>query len=127
MTKKEQREVFSRQLSRYVERSGRQQKDIADDLDVAPTTFNNWCTGVSVPNWGVVCKVADYFKIPPTYLIDDKPMYDPNAELDTIMMSYIRNNPKADLLIELKQIIDDMPEEKLLQIVRYAKFVKAGD
>lgn len=127
MTKKEQREIFSKQLSMYVEKSGKQQKDIADDLDVAPTTFNNWCTGVSVPNWGVVRKIADYFKIPPTYLTDDKPMYDPNMEFEYVMMSFIRKNPKADLLLELKDVIEDMSEEKLLQVVRYAKFVKAGD
>lgn len=72
MTDEEQKRIFSKNLKHYVAQSGKQQKEIADDLKVNQKTFNGWCTGLSMPKAGKVQTIADYFRIGKTDLLDDK-------------------------------------------------------
>lgn len=72
MTDEEQKRIFSKNLRYYVAQSGKQQKEIADDLKVNQKTFNGWCTGLSMPKAGKVQTISDYFKIGKTDLLDDK-------------------------------------------------------
>ena len=65
MTEEEQRRIFSKNLNYYISNSGKQQKEIAVDLGISPTTFNTWCVGK-------VQAIADYFNIGKSDLIDDK-------------------------------------------------------
>lgn len=68
----EQRRVFSNNLQKYVNMSGRTQKDIAIDLDVNPPTFSMWIKGKAMPSVSVIRKIADYFGIGITDLVDEK-------------------------------------------------------
>lgn len=72
MTDAEQRTIFSKNLSDYVYKSGKQQKDIAKELGFNQKTFNGWCNGLSMPTMGKVQAIADYFGIGKTDLLDDK-------------------------------------------------------
>lgn len=72
MTDEDERKIFAQNLKYYVANSGKMQKEIAKDLDVPLQTFNGWCNGVSIPNMGKVQKIADYFKIGKTDLLDEK-------------------------------------------------------
>ena len=68
----EQRRIFSENLRKYIGRSGKTQKDIAIDLDVNPPTFSMWVKGKAMPSVSVIRKIADYFGIGITDLVDDK-------------------------------------------------------
>lgn len=68
----EQRRIFSRNLNKYIRKSGKQQKEVAKDLGFEPTTFNTWCVGKAMPKMGKVQALADYFGILKSDLIDDK-------------------------------------------------------
>lgn len=72
MTDDEQKKIFSKNLNHYVYISGKQQKEIADLLQFNPKTFNGWCTGLSMPTMGKVQKIADYFGIGKSDLLEDK-------------------------------------------------------
>ncbi len=72
MTDEEQKKIFSRNLNFYISNSGKQQKEIAADLGISPTTFNTWCVGKIMPRMGKVQAIADYFNIGKSDLIDDK-------------------------------------------------------
>lgn len=72
MTDDEQKKIFSKNLRNYVQISGKQQKEIADDLKVNQKTFNGWCVGLSMPKAGKVQTIADYFGIGKSDLLDDK-------------------------------------------------------
>lgn len=72
MTDEEQKRIFSKNLNFYISNSGKQQKEVAKDLDISPTTFNTWCVGKIMPRMGKVQKIADYFGIGKSDLIDDK-------------------------------------------------------
>ena len=58
-----QKEVFARNLNKYLERSGKTQKEVAQAIGVIPTTFNTWCLAQALPRMGKVQLLADYFGI----------------------------------------------------------------
>lgn len=74
MTEDEQKKVFARNLNRYVDISQKTQREIAQAIDVSPQTFNTWCQGIAIPRMGKVQRLADYFNIGKSDLIDDKPV-----------------------------------------------------
>ena len=71
MTDDEQKLIFAKNLTYYVYMSGKQQKEIAEILGFNPKTFNGWCKGLSLPTMGKVQKIADYFGIGKSDLLDD--------------------------------------------------------
>lgn len=72
MTDEEQRKVFARNLNDYIYKSGKMQKEVAQDLGISATTFNNWCVGKILPRVGRIQMLADYFGINKSDLVDDK-------------------------------------------------------
>lgn len=71
MTDKEQRELFGRNLTHLIEMTGKKQQDVANDLDIPPTTFNTWCVGKVIPSVRVLHNLADYFNCSILDLIDE--------------------------------------------------------
>lgn len=71
MSDEEQKIIFSKNLNYYVYQSGKQQKEIAEILGFNPKTFNGWCKGLSLPTMGKVQKIADYFGIGKSDLLDE--------------------------------------------------------
>ena len=72
MTDSEQKKIFSKNLNYYVTQSGKQQKEVAKDLGYSATTFNTWCVGKIIPSAGKIQRIADYFNIGKSDLLDDK-------------------------------------------------------
>jgi len=72
MTDAEQKIIFSKNIKYYKSQSGKQQKEIAKDLGYSPTTFNTWCVGKIIPSAGKIQRIADYFGIGKSDLLDDK-------------------------------------------------------
>lgn len=72
MTDDEQRKIFSKNINKYINQSGKMQKEIAKELGYSPTTFNTWCVGKIIPSTGKIQKIADYFHIGKSDLLDDK-------------------------------------------------------
>lgn len=64
--------IFAKNLSYYIERSGKTQKEIAEALNVATSTLNNWVMGNKYPRMGSVEMLANYFGIQKSDLIEEK-------------------------------------------------------
>lgn len=122
MTDEEQKKIFGKNLSRYVALSGKDQKEIAKDLGYAPTTFNTWCVGKIIPSMGKVQRIADYFGIGKSDLLDDKYSIElaiENAQENKDaqarrMLAYFRKlNPDQANMIEkmLKGLLEDEKKE----------------
>ncbi len=114
MTEEEQKRIFSKNLNYYISLSGKQQKEVAQELGFRVTTFNTWCKGKIIPGMGKVQKLADYFKIGKSDLLDNKLDTDPSFD------AKILSNPEAMELIRkfcclsikdkiaIKQIIESL-------------------
>lgn len=72
MTELEQRKIFSNNLNRYIDKNNLTQLEIAKAINVSPQTFNTWVKGIAIPRMGKIQKLADYFGIYKSDLLEDK-------------------------------------------------------
>ncbi len=122
MTDDEQKRIFAKNLNYYIHQSGKQQKEIANDLGFQPTTFNTWCTGKIIPGMGKVQAIADYFKIGKSDLLDDK--LDSNPSLDAKILNDIETLNMIEKYYSLsiddkdaiKQIINSLYDRKQAEL-----------
>lgn len=70
LTASEQKAVFSKNLKYQLALHAKTQIEVSKAINVNPTTFNNWCTGLAFPRMGKVQALADYFGILKSQLID---------------------------------------------------------
>ncbi len=64
-------EIFSRNLKRYLENSGKTQKEVAAAIFVSTGTFCDWMKGRAYPRMDKVQLLAEYFGITKSDLVED--------------------------------------------------------
>ena len=64
--------TMAKNLSLYVERSGKTQKEIAELIGVSPSTFNTWIKGIKYPRIDKIEMMANLFGILKSDLIEDR-------------------------------------------------------
>jgi len=106
MTNMERLQAFSANMNKLIEKSGKQQKEVAKDLDIPSQTLNNWCKEKSMPRWGMLQKIADYFKVPVDMLV-----YPPKEQ--TIQLQIETESKKMD-------------EWQLKRLLAYAKYLNTN-
>lgn len=72
MTNLGNKEVMAKNLTYFVARSGKTQKEIASVVGVAPSTFNDWLKAKKYPRIDKIEILADYFGILKSDLIEEK-------------------------------------------------------
>ena len=70
MTEDEQKVIFSTNLNHLLDKYDKLQKEVAADIGVTPQRFNQWVKGQGVPRMHIIQKLADYFNVQKTDLID---------------------------------------------------------
>ena len=106
------KETFSKNLSYYVKVSGRDQKEIAEYVGVAPSTFNEWVKAKKYPRIDKIEKLANYFGILKSDLIENKTEKSSPEE------------PKLtegeEMLLELFRRVPEEQQTLVLQMIRAA-------
>lgn len=64
-------EIFARNLKFYVIKAGKTQSQVAADIGVSKGTFSDWCSGRSHPRMDKVQRLADYFGISKSSLVEN--------------------------------------------------------
>ena len=96
--------IFQKNLLRYLQLSGKSQKEVADAIHVSPQTFNTWCQGIAIPRMEKLQLLADYFHISKADLIEDESVSQSYSE------TYYLNEDARDLA----QFMFENPEYKVL-------------
>lgn len=105
MTRKE---VFTKNLRKLIENSGKSQIEIADAIGEKYTTFNMWVAyNGTMPRADKLQKIADYFGI----------------GLDELMCEDHDIRIKSDLDVTI-DVIRDMTPDMLERVRRYAEYLK---
>lgn len=71
MSDEKQKKIFSKNLNSYLEKYQKTQCEVAESIGVSPQTFNTWCQGIALPRMGKLQRLADYFHIEKSNLIDE--------------------------------------------------------
>lgn len=122
MTDDEQKKIFAKNLNKYISLNQKQQKEVADDLGINPSTLNMWCNGNSMPNVGKIQKLADYFRIGKSDLTDEKEDSDSDMEFMERVMKIALNDKRfvqivigySKLPTDKKDLICDFFEKFIL-------------
>ena len=109
------KEIFARNLTFYIERSGRTQKELSLAWDVPTSTINNWVMGKTYPRMGKIELMANYFGILKSDLIEDK------TKKPTISDGLTDSQRK---LIEFAKTV---PEDKAEMILRVIQSIVESD
>lgn len=94
------KEIFAKNLAFYLERSGRDQKEVAEVVGVAPSTFNEWMKAKKYPRIDKIEILANYFGILKSDLIEEvsENGYSPSepqlTEGEQLMLELFRRIPE---------------------------------
>lgn len=102
------KEIFSRNLRRYISQSGKTQKEIAKAVGVGQSTFCDWVNGRIYPRMNKVQLLAEYFGIKKSDLVED------------VNFSKSEISDKQQELIDLFQQVPDEKKEFLLKMIQAA-------
>jgi transcriptional regulator with XRE-family HTH domain len=105
----EQKEVFSRNLNRYLSLNNITQREVANSIGVSTQTFNTWCKGKALPRMGKVQRIADYFGISKSDLIDDN-----NDSSDCANVINVSDNCEK-ILLSKSRLLNDEGKRKLIE------------
>lgn len=100
------KEIFSRNLKRYIDKSGRTQKEIAEEIGVGQSTFTDWVKGRIYPRMDKVEKLANYFGIKKSDLVEDV-----NVGKETV-------SNKEQLVLDLFHKIPDGNKELAIKMLQ---------
>lgn len=65
-------EILGRNLRRYIDLSGKLDKEIAAEIGVSPSTFSEWTKGKKYPRIDKIEMLANYFGIQKSDLIEEQ-------------------------------------------------------
>ena len=104
------KEIMARNLSYYVEKSGRTQKELAEMVGVATSTFNDWMKAKNYPRIDKIEILSNYFGIQKSDLIEEK--LTPEKEKD--------NDILADIIVRMRT------DKKFFSVVNSVYEMDAG-
>jgi transcriptional regulator with XRE-family HTH domain len=106
------KETFAKNLRYYLKLYGKDQKEIATIVGVAPSTFNEWVKAKKYPRMDKIEILANYFGILKSDLIEEKTEKNPPEE------------PKLTegekMLLELFRKVPKEKQELVLQMIQVA-------
>jgi transcriptional regulator with XRE-family HTH domain len=102
------KEVFSRNLLYYIERKDKTQREVAEAIGVSPSTFNEWVNAKKYPRIDKIEKLAIYFGIQKSNLIEDKKPTDEQmlTDAEKHLLELFRHIPEEmqDVVLEMIQV-----------------------
>lgn len=99
------KEVLSRNLKKYISKSGKDRSEIAKELGFPYSTLTDWVNGKKYPRINNIEKLAEYFKVSKSDLIEDfeEKKLD-NAQLASIIIQLRINKALLDIVKKLMSL-----------------------
>jgi len=106
--------IFSKNLNYFLEKSGKSQKDVCEDLNFSSSTVSDWFSGKKYPRIETLQILADYFNIKKSQLIEER-------TVDFSLMeegNHFYVNEDEDSLLKVYRSLD---REDKLKLIGYAQ------
>ena len=120
-----QKKIFSENLNRLLQDREKTQSEVAKEIDVSPQTFNTWTQGIAIPRMGKIQRLADYFHVEKSALLDkasQEQTYYTNPETAKVAQEIFDN---SDLRILFDAAKDSTPEQLKLAAEMLRQFKKS--
>ena len=107
------KETMARNLKLYITRSGKSQKDLAEMVGVASSTFNDWVKGKKYPRIDKIEILANIFRIQKSDLIEDKA--DKKDNMDVVSVT-----EDERILLDLFNQVPEENRQMVLDMIKIA-------
>ena len=119
-----QKRIFSENLKRLMEEQNLTQADVAKSIGVSPQTFNTWVRGIALPRMGKIQRLADYFRVYKSDLLEDtannKKTYYSDPEVGKIV-NELKDRPDLRVLLDASRDLDESDMFELIDIINKIK------
>jgi transcriptional regulator with XRE-family HTH domain len=96
------KDVLAKNLKKYIAKSGKDRTAVAEDLGFPYSTMTDWVNGKKYPRINNIEKLANYFGISKSELIEDfEEIKKDNDRLATIIVKLRMNNELLDVVERL--------------------------
>lgn len=114
--------IFASNLQRYMDINGKSRKEVSEAIGVSYYTFTDWVKGKKYPRMDKVEKLASYFGILKSDLIEEKTeehrqMQKKNDTLTDIVLR-LRSD---DIFLEAVESLHKMDSDKLSSLLAFLK------
>lgn len=111
------KEVFSKNLKRYIAESGKDRRELAKIWGFPYSTVTEWINGKKYPRIDRIEKMANYFGVLKSDLIEDKSEehYEMQKNNDIITDAVVRMRTNEDFLSVVKKLTE-LDEEQIKSV-----------
>lgn len=96
------KDVLSKNLKKYIAKSGKDRSEVCEDLGLSYSTLTDWINGKKYPRINNIEKLAEYFNISKSDLIEDfEEIKKDNDRLSTIIVKLRTNKELLDVVERL--------------------------
>lgn len=111
------KEILSKNLKKYISKSGKERRVIAEDLGFPYSTLTDWINGKKYPRINNIEKLAAYFDVSKSDLIEDfEEIKKDNDRLVTVIVKLRANKDLLDIVEKLSSL-DREKLEKLSRVL----------
>lgn len=111
MTSLGNKEILSKNLKHYIERSGKDRRELAETWGFPYSTVTDWINGKKYPRIDRIEIMADYFGILKSDLIEEKLTEEIKKDNDTISSIVVRMTMDKDFLAAVESLYALDPEQ----------------
>lgn len=96
------KDVLSKNLKKHIAKSGKDRSEVCRDLGLSYSTLTDWVNGKKYPRINNIEKLADYFNVSKSDLIEDfEEIKKDNDRLSTIVIKLRTNKELLDVVERL--------------------------
>ena len=120
-TEEDVKKLFSERLVLLMRERNINQAELAEILKVSESTVGKWVLRKALPRMGVIQKIADYFNVGKSYLLEvDTPSYYHDPEVAELAEK-LRTNPNGRILFDASRNLSKKDIEIVLNLIQGLK------
>lgn len=113
----ENKEIISYNLNFYMNQNGKSRKDVADAIGVSYFTLTDWVKGKTIPRMDKLEKLAQYFNVKISDLVEKKSINSNPVEMATIHAAILMDEEYVDMY-EYFKLLDEAQRKIVKDLVR---------
>lgn len=111
--------MISDRIKKLREQNNITQAELAEALGVTTSAVSAWEKGINAPRMGAVHKIAQYFNVTKSYLVNDEdsPLYDKEAIMIAETLVKYENHELAQLMQKISNM-DTKEKDKIIKVIK---------
>ena len=110
------KKTMAENLSFYVSKSGKTQKEISEDLGISRTILNEWINGRKYPRIDKIEMMANYFGILKSDLIEDKAFRERPDDMAILAAQIMRDAELLEMIIKYRKL-SEKNQKAIIQMI----------